>query len=33
MAQTINYLKCAECSVGLVLNFGKPILEIRRVVF
>jgi GxxExxY protein len=33
LAQTINYLKCSECSVGLVLNFGKPTLEIRRVVF
>ena len=33
LAQTINYLKCADCKVGLVLNFGKPTLEIRRVVF
>ncbi|MGM9475333.1 GxxExxY protein [Pedobacter sp. GSP4] len=33
LAQTINYLKCSEFSVGLVLNFGKPTLEIRRVVF
>jgi len=33
LAQTINYLKCSECSVGLILNFGKPTLEIRRVVF
>ncbi|MCX2493922.1 GxxExxY protein [Pedobacter sp. PF22-3] len=33
LAQTINYLKCSECSVGLVLNFGQPTLEIRRVVF
>lgn len=32
LAQTINYLKCSECNVGLILNFGKPILEIRRVV-
>jgi len=32
LAQTINYLKCSECKVGLVLNFGKPTLEIRRVV-
>jgi len=30
LAQTINYLKCSECKVGLVLNFGKPTLEIRR---
>ena len=33
LAQTINYLKCSECRVGLVLNFGKSALEIRRVVF
>ncbi|RDC55185.1 GxxExxY protein [Pedobacter chinensis] len=33
LAQTINYLKCSDCRVGLVLNFGKPTLEIRRVVF
>lgn len=33
LAQTINYLKCSECKVGLVLNFGKSTLEIGRVVF
>jgi GxxExxY protein len=32
-AQTINYLKCSRCKVGLVLNFGKMKLEIKRVVF
>ncbi|WP_293788987.1 GxxExxY protein [uncultured Pedobacter sp.] len=32
LAQTINYLKCSGCTVGLVLNFGKPTLDIRRVV-
>ncbi|TDG35319.1 GxxExxY protein [Pedobacter changchengzhani] len=32
LAQSINYLKCSGCSVGLILNFGKPTLEIRRVV-
>ncbi|MFW0717266.1 GxxExxY protein [Pedobacter sp. N23S346] len=32
LAQTINYLKCSECKVGLILNFGKSTLEIRRVV-
>ncbi|MCX2573007.1 GxxExxY protein [Pedobacter sandarakinus] len=32
LAQAINYLKCSECKVGLVLNFGKPTLEIRRVI-
>ena len=33
LAQAINYLKCSGCGVGLVLNFGKSTLEIRRVVF
>lgn len=33
MAQTINYLKCSGCKVGLILNFGKGKLDIRRVVF
>ncbi len=31
--QTINYLKCSGCKVGLILNFGKMKLEIKRVVF
>ena len=33
MAQTINYLKCASCKVGLILNFGRMKLDIKRVVF
>lgn len=33
LAQTINYLKCSGCKVGLVLNFGKSRLDIKRVVF
>jgi GxxExxY protein len=33
MAQTINYLKCSGCKVGLILNFGRSRLEIKRVVF
>lgn len=33
LAQTINYLKCSGCKVGLSLNFGKMRLQIRRVVF
>jgi GxxExxY protein len=33
MAQTINYLKCSGCKVGLILNFGKAKLDIKRVVF
>jgi GxxExxY protein len=33
LAQTINYLKVSGCKVGLIFNFAKPKLEIRRVVF
>lgn len=32
-AQTINYLKCSGCKVGLILNFGKLKLGIKRVAF
>jgi GxxExxY protein len=32
-AQTINYLKCFGCKVGLILNFGRLKLDIKRVVF
>ena len=32
-AQMINYLKCSGCKVGLILNFGKSKLDIKRVVF
>ena len=32
-AQAINYLKCSGCKVGLILNFGRSKLEIKRVVF
>lgn len=32
MAQTLNYLKCSGCKIGLILNFGKIKLDIRRVV-
>lgn len=32
-AQTINYLKCSGCKVGLILNFGRNKLEMKRVVF
>lgn len=32
-AQTINYLKCSGCKVGLILNFGRMKLDIKRVVF
>jgi GxxExxY protein len=32
-AQTLNYLKCSGCKVGLILNVAKLKLEIKRVVF
>jgi GxxExxY protein len=32
-AQTLNYLKCSGCKVGLILNFARLKLEIKRVVF
>jgi GxxExxY protein len=32
-ARTINYLKCSSCKVGLILNFGRIKLDIKRVVF
>lgn len=32
-AQTLNYLKCSGCKIGLILNFGKLKLEIKRVIF
>lgn len=31
-AQTINYLKCSGCKLGLILNSGRSKLEIKRVV-
>lgn len=33
LAQTMNYLKCSGCEVGLILNFGRTKLGIKRVVF
>lgn len=32
-AQTLNYLRVSGCKVGLILNFGKMKIDIRRVVF
>lgn len=33
MAQTINYLKCSGCKVGLIINFGTSKMGIKRLVF
>jgi GxxExxY protein len=33
MAQMINYLKCSACKVGLILNFVRNKLDIKRTVF
>ena len=32
IAQTLNYLKVSTCSLGLIINFGKPSLEYKRLV-
>ena len=32
IGQVVNYLKVSGLKVGLILNFGKPKLEVRRVV-
>lgn len=32
MAQTINYLRCSGCKVGLIVNFGGSRVGIKRVV-
>jgi len=33
LARMINYLKCSACKVGLILNFGRDKLQIKRLVF
>ena len=33
IAQCMNYLKASNHRYGLILNFGKPKVEIKRVVF
>ncbi len=30
IAQTLNYLKCSGCKIGLILNFGRSTLGIKR---
>ena len=32
-AQVLSYLKGTDLKVGLLLNFAKPTLEVRRVVY
>lgn len=33
IAQTINYLKVANCKLGLLVNFGRMSLEYKRLVY
>ena len=30
IAQTINYLKLSGCRLGLIINFGRSKLEVKR---
>jgi len=32
LARTINYLRCSSCKIGLILNFGRSRLDIKRVI-
>lgn len=32
ISQTLNYLKVAGCSVGIIINFGKKSLEHKRLI-
>ena len=32
IAQTINYLRLSNCRLGLLVNFGTPSLQYKRVV-
>ncbi len=31
--QTLSYLKASDCEVGLLINFGKKSLEVRRLAY
>lgn len=33
IAQTVNYLAASRCRLGLVINFGRTLLEHKRIVF
>jgi GxxExxY protein len=33
VAQTINYLKASGIRLGIIINFGEPSLNFKRVVF
>jgi len=33
IAQTINYVKLSGCKLGLLINFGRTKLEVKRLVF
>jgi len=32
-AQILSYLKASGCKVGLIINFAKPIIEIKRIIY
>jgi len=33
ITQTLNYLKVSGCKLGLIVNFGKSLLEYKRLIF
>ena len=33
MGQVINYLKATEAKIGLLINFGLPKLQYKRIIF
>ncbi len=32
-AKMLSYLKASGCKVGLIINFAKPIIEVKRIVY